>query len=108
MLLAAAQLADEKNGIDHHPRNNQGKKDNPKKQQHTFAPVEDDPANIERNRQRHQADAQEEKKNDGSTAARNAHSGSSRFYRVPRAARQLRRKAHEQKTPASRPGLSLF
>ena len=50
-----------------------GKKNDPKKQQDAFAPVEDDPSHIQRNRQRHQANAQAEKKHDSSAAARDAH-----------------------------------
>ncbi len=73
MLLAAAKLAHQKTGIHDHPRNDQRKKDDAEKQQHPLAPVKNDPSNIERNRQRHQGDAQEEEEDDSSAAARDAH-----------------------------------
>ena len=73
MLFAAANLAHQKTGIDDHARNDQRKKNDAEEQQHSFAPVENDPSNIERNRQRHQADAQAEKEDDGPAAARDAH-----------------------------------
>ena len=50
-----------------------GKEDDAEEQQHAFAPVEDDPADIEGNRQRHQANAQAKEEDDGSAAARDAH-----------------------------------
>ena len=74
VLLTAANLAHQKTGIHNHPRDDQRKKDDAKKQQHPFAPVEDDPPNIERNRERDQANAQGDKEHDGSTAACDAHS----------------------------------
>ena len=49
------------------------KEDNAEEQQHAFPPVEDDPANVERNRQGDQADAQAQEEHDGSAAARDAH-----------------------------------
>src|SRR5277367_777622 len=82
VLLAAAQLAHQEDSVDDHAGDNQGKKDDPEEQQHALTPVEDDPANIERDRQRHQADAQAKEENDGSAAARDAHGSSARFYRV--------------------------
>ena len=73
VLLAAANLAHQKAGVHDHAGNDQGKKDDAEKQQHSLAPVEDDPSNIERDRQRHQADAQAKKEDDSSAAARDAH-----------------------------------
>ena len=74
VLLAAANFAHQKTGVHDHASDDQGEKDDAEKQQHAFAPVEDDPSDIQRDRQRHQADAQAEKENDGSAAARDAHS----------------------------------
>ncbi len=76
--LAAPQLAHQKNGVDHHPRDDQRKEDDAEEQQHALAPVQDDPADVERDRQRNQADPQAEEKHDRSAAARNAHQGSLR------------------------------
>jgi hypothetical protein len=73
VLLAAANFTQQKGGVHDHARNDHGKKDHPEEQQHSLAPVEDDPSDIERNRQRHQANAQAEKEHDSSAAARDAH-----------------------------------
>ena len=56
-----------------HARDNQREENNAEEQQHSFAPVEDDPADVERDRQRDQADAQAEKEYDGSAATGDAH-----------------------------------
>src|ERR1700722_8675804 len=73
VLLAAPQLAHQKNRIDYHAGDNQREENDAEKQQHALAPVEDDPADVERDGQRHQADAQAEEENDGPAAARDAH-----------------------------------
>ena len=73
VLLAAANFADQKAGVHDHARDDQGEKDDAEKQQHAFAPVEDDPTDVQRDRQRHQADAQAEKEDDRPAAARDAH-----------------------------------
>ena len=74
MLLAAANLAYQEACVYDHSSDDQGEKDDAEKQQHTFAPVKDDPSNIQRDRQRYQANAQAEKENDSSAATRDAHS----------------------------------
>ena len=73
VLLAAPHFANQKDGVDHHPGNKQREKDDAEYQQHTFAPVEDDPADVERDRQCHQADAQDDEEDDSSAPARDAH-----------------------------------
>ena len=73
MLFAPANLAQQERRVHDHARDNQREKDDPEEQQHTLAPVENDPSNIKGNRQRHQGDAQEEEEDDGSAAARDAH-----------------------------------
>ncbi len=73
VLLAAAKLTDQKAGVDDHPCDNQGKEDDAEEQQYSLAPVEDDPSDIEGNRQRHQGYAQDKEEYDGSAAARDAH-----------------------------------
>src|SRR6266851_2086625 len=74
VLLAAAKLTHQEAGVHDHARDDQRKKDDAKEQQHSLAPVEDNPSDIKSNRERHQGDAQEKKEDDGSTAARDAHS----------------------------------
>ena len=56
--LASPQLAHQKNRIHDHAGNDQREKNDAEKQQHPFAPVEDDPADIESDRKRNQANAQ--------------------------------------------------
>src|SRR3954465_14514880 len=73
MLLVAPHFAHEKNGIYHHSGNDQSKKDDAEEQQHALTPIEDDPADVESNRERNQANAQAEKERNRSTAARDAH-----------------------------------
>jgi NAD-dependent dihydropyrimidine dehydrogenase PreA subunit len=73
VLLAAAQLAHQETGVDNHSGNNEGKEDDTEKQQNTQAPVEDDPSRTERDGQRHQAYAQANEKDDGSTPAGDPH-----------------------------------
>ncbi len=51
------------------------KKIAPEKEQNALAPVEDDPADVERHRQGNQADAQRKGKRDGPAPARDAHEG---------------------------------
>jgi hypothetical protein len=55
MLLVAAYLANQEGRIEHKAGNNQREKDYAKNEQGDFANVEQNPANIQRNRQRHQA-----------------------------------------------------
>src|SRR5579862_8402139 len=74
VLLAAAELAHKEDRIDDHSGDDQGEEDNPKKEQYDFAAVEDDPPHVEGHGERNQADAQAEKEDDGSAAARNPHS----------------------------------
>ena len=73
VLLAAPNLAHQKGGVHDHARDDQRKEDDAEKQQHALAPVENDPSDIEGNRQRHQANAQAEEEDDSSAAARDAH-----------------------------------
>ena len=82
VLLAAANLTHQEDGVHDHAGYNQREKDQTEKQQHAFAPTEDDPADIQSDRERHQADAQAEEEDDGSAAARDTHGLSGRFYRV--------------------------
>ncbi len=73
VLLASSQFAHQKDGVDYHAGNDQREEDDAEKQQHALAPVEDDPSNVESDRQRDQADAQAEEEDDRSAAARDAH-----------------------------------
>ena len=73
VLLAAANFVHQKAGVYDHARDDQSKKDDAEEQQHSLAPVKNDPSNIQRNRQRHQDNAQDKKDEDGSAAAGDAH-----------------------------------
>src|SRR5579871_4386291 len=77
VLLAAAEFADEEDGIHYHTRDDESEENDPKEQQDAFAPVEDDPPDVKSDRQCHQADAQAKEEHDRSAAARNAHGVSS-------------------------------
>src|SRR5258706_11290052 len=82
VLLAAAKLTHQEAGIHDHARDDHGEENYTEEQQHSLAPVEDNPSNIERNRQRYQGYPQENEEDDSSAAARDAHGSSARFYRV--------------------------
>ena len=82
VLLAAANLPHQEAGIHDHARDDQREEDDPEEQQHAQAPVEDDPSNVKRDRKRHQANAQGDKENDSSAAARDAHGVAKEFYSV--------------------------
>ncbi len=73
VLLAAAKLPHQEARVHDHTGDDQGKKDDAEKQQHSLAPVENDPSNIEGDRERHQGTTQANEENDGSAAARDAH-----------------------------------
>ena len=77
VLLTAPQFPHQKNRVHHHARNDQREKYDAEKQQHPFPPVEDDPTNVQGDRHRHQANAQQQKEYDCSAAARDAHGDSS-------------------------------
>src|SRR6266446_6537532 len=77
MLLVAPDLPHQEDGVHDHAGDDEREKDQAEEQQNTFAPVENDPSDIEGNRQRHQANAQAEKEDDGSASARDAHGSSS-------------------------------
>ena len=73
VLLAAPDLAHQENRIHHHPGNQQREENNPKEQKHPFAPIQDDPSHIERNREGDQANPQDDEEHNRSAAARDAH-----------------------------------
>ena len=60
VLLVATDLPHQKTGVDDHPGDDQRKENNAEEQQDAFAPVQDDPADVERDGQRHQANAQDQ------------------------------------------------
>src|ERR1700678_784730 len=64
VLLAAAKLANQEARVHDHAGDDQRKKDDAEEQQHALAPVENDPSNIEGDRERDQGDAQANEKND--------------------------------------------
>src|SRR5581483_294361 len=72
-LLIPAHFANQKDGVEHHPGDNQSKEYDSEEQQDHFAPVQDDPADVEGNRQCNQAYSQAEEEHDCSAAARDSH-----------------------------------
>src|SRR5579872_486218 len=74
MPLAATEFADEKAGVNDHPGDENREEDDAEEKQDAETPVEDDPANVERDREGNQADAKAEEKDDRPAAARDAHS----------------------------------
>src|SRR5579863_6061444 len=74
VLLAPPNLMHQEAGVYDHAGDDESKEDDAEEQQHALPPVENNPSNIERNRQRYEGDAQAEKEYDRSAAARDAHS----------------------------------
>ena len=69
MLLVAANFTDQETGVHDEPGNQQGEKNHAQKEQDAFAPVEDDPADVQSDRQQYQTHAQNDKEGDGPAAA---------------------------------------
>ena len=65
MLLIAANFADQKNRIENEPGNDDEKEYAAEEKFEAFAPVEDDPADVQRERRRNQANAQRDEEVDG-------------------------------------------
>jgi hypothetical protein len=74
VLLVAPDLPYQEAGVDDHPRNQHPKENYAQKQQHPFTPVENDPANVQGDRQRDQTHAQRDKERNRFPARGNAHS----------------------------------
>ncbi len=73
VLFVAANFTHQEAGVHDHPGDEQGKEDHAEEEQDAFAPVENDPADIQPDRQQHQANAQHDEKSDGPAAAADAH-----------------------------------
>src|SRR5205085_1359065 len=61
VLLIATYLADQKGCVEHNAKDQDHKKHHPEDEQHDFTEVENDPTNVQRNRQRDQTRAQRDK-----------------------------------------------
>ena len=61
LLLVLVNFADEKNGVHDESRDDQPEKDDAEHERHDFPPVENDPGNVQRQSQPHQAGAQRSK-----------------------------------------------
>ena len=69
VLLVAANFAHQEAGV-HDQAGDHGSEENyAQEKQHAFAPVENDPADVQPDRQQHQANAQHDEKGDGPAAA---------------------------------------
>ena len=64
VLFVAANFAHQEAGVHDHPGDQQGEEDYAQKEQYAFAPVEDDPADVQADRQQHQANAQHDEEGD--------------------------------------------
>ena len=73
MLFVAANLAHQETGVHNQPCDQQGEEDYAQEKQNAFAPVENDPADVQSDRQQHQANAQNDEEGDGPAAAADAH-----------------------------------
>jgi hypothetical protein len=73
MLLVAANFADQKDRIEDEPGRDGAKENDTQKNSDPLAPVEDDPATANRNRQPRQANSQGEEKINRLLAADDAH-----------------------------------
>src|ERR1700683_3161044 len=82
LLFVALDLSQQKTRVDNESGDDEREKHDAKKQQHAFAPVENDPAYVECDGKRDQADAQAKKEDDSSAAAGDAHGWSCGFYSV--------------------------
>ena len=73
MLLVAANFTHQKTGVHDQPGDQQGEEDYAQEKQDSFAPVENDPADIQPDRQQDQANAQHDEKSDSPAAAADGH-----------------------------------
>ena len=80
VLLVAADFAHEEACIQDQPKNDGGEEKYAEEKQDVFAPVENDPADIQRQSERDQANAQDDEKRNLLAAARDSHGGLSRLY----------------------------
>src|SRR5207244_1577786 len=73
LLFIAPHLTDQEDGVQHHSRDDETKNDNTQDQRNNFAPAKNDPTDVERNRQAHQASAQRNEKSNRLGATGDAH-----------------------------------
>src|SRR5215469_3016203 len=73
VLLVAADLTHQKDGVQHQPGDDERKKNDAQHQRHYAAPMQHNPADVKKNSQPHQATAQGNEKSDGLGAAGDAH-----------------------------------
>ena len=73
VLLITANFADQKNRVENEAGNDDEKKYAAEEKFEAFAPVEDDPADVQRERRRNQANAQRDEEVDGLLPADDPH-----------------------------------
>jgi hypothetical protein len=66
-VFVTANFAHKENRIQNQTRNNYSEKDDAENEQRDFAQIEQNPTDVERDRQRDQTDAENEEKNCGSS-----------------------------------------
>lgn len=83
VLLVAADFANQKERVQDHAGNDRGEENDAEEQEHRFAPIQDDPTDVQRDRQRNQAHAQRDEECNGLPATGDFH-GSNGLYRYAR------------------------
>ena len=73
LLLVFVNFANQKNRVNHDSRDDQGEKNDSENQRNDFPPLEDNPGDVQRQRQADQAGAQGHEKRDFFGTSRNAH-----------------------------------
>jgi hypothetical protein len=73
VLLVAAYLADEEGGVEDEAGDDDGEEDDAEDEQRDLSPVEQNPADVEREREDDEADAERQKEDNGFAAAADAH-----------------------------------
>src|ERR1700733_15767162 len=85
VLFVEADFADQEAGVEDQTKDDGGEKEDAHKQQQALAPVEDDPADVECDRQDNQEDANHEKEYDFPSAACDQHGDLRGLYSGARA-----------------------
>jgi hypothetical protein len=73
VLLVAADLADEEGRVQHQPRDDEAEEDDAEDEERHLAPVQQDPPDVQGEREDDEADAERQKEDDRLAAAADAH-----------------------------------
>lgn len=91
LLFVSPNFADQKDRVHDQTRDQQSEENNSEDERDNLPPVENNPANVQGDRQGHKADPEHDKEDDGFGAARDAHDDLvyDRDGRVPQVLRQF-------------------